>query len=338
MMESKYLTSSPILDEKGQISEEGFSFDAIKEFKKDRVSANSSYMEEWEEYILSSKEGAIDIKAKRVSKYLFLSLCILDFKSQKANKGNLCLTLPKKSPFSESSEEGMEIKDEDKGIWLAIGKTNKQEKRVRLIDDSLKLHLDLYFVLKDSFLLSSLDAYEEKTLFGYEQNQLGVKGRGYLKIEEKAIDFNDSIGNILFGRGAYPKRRSLFSSFSSFALDDQKGAWSLSQNVQDKRKPYQNAIFFGDLALKEEDAIFDVPISERGMDDYMGEWKIRNKEGSFSLCFHPLAMIEDGFSSFSFSYKEKRMFGRFDGFISMQGKEITISNAFGITSKINRRK
>ena len=83
-MEHK-LSEGLLLDEKGNLSETGYGFDLVREYRRGDIKAPKSRIKEWDYYFISDDEYGIALTIDDNSYMGMASISVLDFKAKKEN-------------------------------------------------------------------------------------------------------------------------------------------------------------------------------------------------------------------------------------------------------------
>ena len=76
------LSNGPLLDEKGNLSEAGYAFGLVKEYKRDAIKAGKSRIKEWDYYFINDDEYGVALTIDDNSYMGMASVSILDFKNK----------------------------------------------------------------------------------------------------------------------------------------------------------------------------------------------------------------------------------------------------------------
>ena len=200
-------------------------------------------------------------------------------------------------------------------------------------DKTFRCDLVLENTNEDSMVIAT--PFKKKKHFYYNQKINLLKANGYFKIGEELFTFGeDAFGVLDWGRGVWTYKNTWYwASLNAFNKGDYIG-FNLGYGFGDTSKASENMLFYEGRSFKLEDVRFDIPMTNKGKDDYMKPWNIRSANKDIVLTFTPIMDRQDNTNLLVLKSIQNQVFGRFDGYILVEGRKIDINNLLGFAEKV----
>ena len=93
-------------------------------------------------------------------------------------------------------------------------------------------------------------------------------------------------------------------------------------------------IFYKGKAYKVDQVEFNIPVNEKGKDDYLASWTIKSNDGKVDLEFFPILDRHDDTNLLILKSLQHQVFGRFRGRLVADDKVIELNNKVGFAEKV----
>ena len=331
-----------LLKEDGDLAEAGYAFSLVKEYKRNMVRGGKNRLKEWDYYYVGNKDYGIALTVANNSYMGLLSVSILNFKEPNDITKSIMMPFPgKKIILPESSASGdTKVEDEKKGYSFAFLNEGKGKRRllvyVREVDKKGNaFHCDLTLEEKNDSSLVIATPFQKKGHFYYNQKINNLKANGYAKYGETMLDFNkDSYGVLDWGRGVWTYKNTWYWSSLSSCQNGHLIGWNLGYGFGDTSKASENVFYYDGKAYKLGRVRFDIPISEKGGDEFMKDWDFHFKDDSFELRFHPVYNRHSDTNVGIIRSNQNQVFGLFSGSILLDGKPVSFHDLPGFAEKV----
>jgi hypothetical protein len=339
------LSSGPLLGEDGNLLECGYAYKLVKTYDRKAIKAPKGRIKEWDYYYVGNKERAI---ALTIDDNGYMDLCsatVFDFRKPSfvekmighpfsygkrhlpsSSEAGDTLYLDKKVEMRFTHENG---KRHLYCVWPNFGKAGEE------------LRVDLYLEETtggNSMVIAT--PFRKKHHFYYNQKINNLKSTGYAKLGEDFLDFNkDSYGVLDWGRGVWTYQNRWYWSSLNAIQDGHVIGWNLGYGFGDTSAASENMLFVDDTVYKLDDVKFDIPLDNKGHDDYLKPWKFRSANGDIDLTFTPLIDRAGGANLLFLVSNQHQCFGTFKGTFRVEGgaKVISIVDLPGFAEKVFNR-
>lgn len=336
------LNPGKLLDENGNLVEAGYANSLVKEYNRHAIKAKKSRIKEWDYYYVGNSKHGVALTIADNSYMSLCSLSFLDFEKQTditksvmkfftfgkldlpstSVKGDLCFKT-KKVQMSFIHENGK------RHLICYWKKFSKDKKDVRL---------DLYLeeTNKDSIVVAT--PFNKDAHFYYNQKINLLKANGYVKIGEDIIDFNEKTYGVLdWGRGVWTYKNTWYWSSLNCEYEGKRIGFNLGYGFGINETHSENIFFVDDKSYKLEDVHFDIPIDKHGKDSFLEPWKFRSNSGDINLTFTPILNRHANMNVLVISSLQNQVFGKFSGYILIDGKEYFFTDVLGFAEKVSNR-
>ena len=335
------LTEGLLLNEKGDLNEAGFSLCPVKTYERKQIKGLKWRIKEWDYYYIGNSRFGLCLTISDVS---FLSLCsvtLLDFMNVK----QYAKTVIKPFTFGKiglpsSSKEG-NVEYENAKFSLVFKHEDGKRHLIANIKDFIKgkyLYADVVLeeTNKDSIVVAL--PFFKKRHFYYNQKINGMKATGYVKIGDDKYDFgDDALATLDWGRGVWTYKNTWLWSNMNGYVDGKRIGFNLGYGFGDNSNGTENIFYYDDKAYKLDDVKFEIPVDEKGHDDFLSEWKFTSEKGDIDLTFKPILNRHDDTNVLIIRSKQNQVFGLFSGTFKVEGKEIRFENILGFAEKVYNR-
>ena len=339
-MEHK-LSEGLLLDEKGNLSETGYGFDLVREYRRGDIKAPKSRIKEWDYYFISDDEYGIALTIDDNSYMGMASISVLDFKAKKENtKSYIVWFTNGKVGLPPSSKNG-DTKIKSKNFDMLF--ENKNSKRHLICSmknvakgKDFKCDFLLEKTLDKSMVIATPFKKEKHFYYNQKINLLKASGSfdfGDLHYEMKST----ALGVLDWGRGVWTYKNTWYWSSLNAVYQGHNIGFNLGYGFGDTSAASENMFFFDKEAYKLEDVVFNIPKNEKGQLDFMSKWTFTSKKGDINLVFIPIIDRYANTNALIIQSKQHQVFGYFSGSITVEGKEYKFENLLGFAEMVTNR-
>ena len=336
------LSEGKLLKKDGNLFEAGYANSLVKEYNRSDIKANKWRIKEWDYYYIGNDKYGV---ALTIADNSYMSLCSLSYLNYEKNinitksvmkwftfgKLNLPSSSKQGDVFFNSKKVTMSFKHENGKRHLSCYFKNftKSKKDVRL---------DLYLeeTNKDSIVVAT--PFKKDKHFYYNQKINLLKCNGYVKLGEEILDFNTNTYGVLdWGRGVWTYKNTWYWSSMSGEFEGKRIGFNLGYGFGDTSTHSENIFFYEDKSYKLEDVKFDIPINKNGNDSYLEPWKFRSNSGDINLTFTPIMNRHANMNVGIIKSLQNQVFGKFSGYILIDGKEYFFTDMLGFAEKVTNK-
>lgn len=333
------LTTGKLLDENGNLKEAGFSYQLVKKYNRNAIKAGKSRIKEWDYYYVGNDEYGVALTVADNSYMSLVSVSVLDFISKKETTKSLIKFFSNgKLNLPSSSKEG-DVNYENKNCSFKFLHTENGNRRLivhyKNFENKKDFRCDIYLeeTNKDTMVIAT--PFKKKKHFYYNQKINLLRGHGYAKVGDKLYDLNNSYGVLDWGRGVWTYRNTWYWSSVNTTFEGKRIGWNLGYGFGDTSAASENMFFYNDRAYKLEHVKFEIPLNEKGNDDYLSPWTFRSNDNKIQVVFTPILDRYSGTNAIIIKSIQHQVFGKFSGSIEIDNGEIVqFDNIIGFAEKV----
>jgi len=173
--------------------------------------------------------------------------------------------------------------------------------------------------------------------FYYNQKINCIKAKGFYKYKGDIVHFSekDSRAVLDWGRGVWTYKNTWYWSSLS-AVDDNGNeiGFNLGYGFGDTTKASENMVFYNGKAYKLKDVEFIIPMDSNEKYKYLEPWIIKSKDESINLTFTPILNRNDNIDFKVLKSIQHQVFGKFNGTIKIEGKEVKFNNLVSFAERV----
>lgn len=339
-MQNKITKTGDLLDKNGSLIECGYATSLIKTYNRNKIKAKKSRIKEWDYYLIYNDQYAVAMTIDDNSYMGLDSFSLIDFsKPCETTKSFMkFFTNGKKNLPSTSKIGDIEVKEKK----YSISFLNNGKKRIlsACIKDFEKgktftCEFELTKEPKDSMVILTPFA-EKKGHFYYNQKIVGFKVKGFVKLGDEKIVFDDNTRGILdWGRGVWTYKNTWYWGAGTGVVDGHEIGFNIGYGFGDTSKASENMVFYDGKAHKLEDVTFNIPKTKDGKDDFMSDWTFTSSDKRFEMKFKPTINRHSNANVIVISSNQNQVFGKFSGNITLDdGTVVKIKNFMGFAEKV----
>lgn len=335
------LKEGPLLDDNGNLVEAGYATSLIRQYNRQLIKAKKSRIKEWDYYYIGNDKYGLAVTIADNSYMGMGSVSFLDFKNKKeTTKSKIKLFTNGKLNLPSSSKSG-DVYFKTKTIDISYSHEN-DKRHIKIYYKNFlakqDLRADLYLSETNEGSMVIATPFKKDKHFYYNQKINLLRCAGYVKIGETIYDFNvNTFGVLDWGRGVWTYNNTWYWSSLNSTYKGKRIGFNFGYGFGDTSKASENMFFYDDKAYKMEDVRFDIPISKRGKDDFLKEWKFRSATKDINITFTPILNRHANMNLVFLKSIQNQVFGLFSGYVIIEGKQIYFENLLGFAEKVKNQ-
>ena len=335
------LNPGPLLDEKGNLSEAGYAFDLVKEYRRKDIKGLKSRIKEWDYYFINDDEYGIALTIDDNSYMGLVSVSILDFANhQEWTKSYMKWLTFGETNFPSSSKEG-DVFTEGKKYSMFFQNKNGKRHLVCHMKNIVKgkdFSCDIVLEQTNPNSMVIATPFKKKKHFYYNQKINLLKARGYFVFGNLNHQLKKgSLGVLDWGRGVWTYSNTWYWSSLNASQYGHRVGFNLGYGFGDTSAASENMFFYDDKAYKLEDVTFNIPKNQKGKYNFLDKWELTSKSGDINLIFHPIIDRYANTNALIIQSKQHQVFGYFSGRIKLENETIVLDHLLGFAEMVKNR-
>ncbi len=334
----------PLLNNKGQLNEPGYSTSLILDYDRRLIKAHALRIKEWDYYLITN--GRIGL-ALTIADNSYMGLCsisLLHFTEQwEITKSHTRLFTMGRTNLPPSSEYGdicvhqprYLLQFENHGNDRLLSFRMKNFRHEEEISGSITLRCP-----KSDSIVTATPFPKKPKHFYYNQKIQNMPASGHITLGNDTFCFeeSDSMAVLDWGRGVWPYRNTWYWGSASGFLEGKPFGMNLGYGFGDTAAATENMLFYQRKGYKLDQVTFRIPKAENGQEDYLKPWAVADQDGRLSLQFVP---VLDRYAKAGFkllSSIQHQVFGHYSGYALLDdGTRLEINHLFGFAEKVQNR-
>jgi len=326
-----------LLDKKGNLTEPGFAYRLVKEYRRRDIKAGALRIKEWDYYYIGNAHFGIALTIDDNSYMSLVSATFLNFdeKWEKTKSVMGFLTLGKVG-FPSSSAGGI-TKIKGKGFNFVFNNDGENRHLIcdmENLDRGKRFHVDavLSETNRDSMVIAT--PFSKKRHFYYNQKINLLEATGKVTFGDASYSLDGSLGVLDWGRGVWTYKNTWYWSSLNARYEGKRIGFNLGYGFGDTSAATENMFFYDDQAFKLEDVRFNIPKDANGQECYMGDWTFTSSDGTINLTFKPTLDRHSATSLLVLKSIQHQVFGKFSGYIYANSEKIEFDDLLGFAEKV----
>lgn len=337
-MEQNQLIEGNLLDEKGHIIEAGYAYSLVKIYSRDQVKLSHLKIKEWDYYFISNQQFGVALTVADNSYMSLIGATFFDFVNKQIFAKNVMGFMSRgKFHMPTDSRAGDIVVENKKASFKFLHENNKRHLLVSLknFDKNRDFRCDIYLEETCPDTMVIVTPFKKPGHFYYNQKINLQKASGYVKLGSSQFDFgSDSYGVLDWGRGIWTYKNTWYWSSLSGVYRGHRIGFNLGYGFGDTSKASENVFYYDDKIYKLDDVRFDIPLDDKGNDDFLKPWKFRSSKGDIDLTFTPIIDNKTRASAVIIKQIGDQVFGKFSGHVSIDDKIIYFEDLLGFAEKV----
>ncbi|MEA4870833.1 MAG: DUF2804 domain-containing protein [Christensenella sp.] len=337
------LSSGPLLDAKGALSEAGYATSLVKAYDRKAIKGGAMRIKEWDYYLIHNGRYGVALTIADNSYMGLLSASFLDFEARTEKTVSPMFWLPfGRTNFPASSEAG----DVVKHVKGASGSFTHEAGGRRL-----KFHLDsfdgdkpfdcdilLSGAPRDTMVIATPFA-EKKAAFYYNQKIIAMRASGSFTLGgvTRSFDPLDSFGLLDWGRGVWTYENTWYWGAGQGVVGGHTVGFNIGYGFGDVSAASENMVFVDGIAHKLDRLTFHIPLKD-GKEDYLSPWIFSSNDGRFEAAFEPILDRAACTSVGPLLSDQHQVFGYLSGTLTLDdGEKIRLNRFLCFAEKVHNK-
>ena len=337
------LSKGPLLDDKGNLIEAGYSFSLDKEYDRKAIKGLKGRIKEWDYYYFGDEEFGIALTIDDNSYMGLVSVSVLDYKNKTDVTKSYIYWLPfGEVGFPSSSKDGNVFKDGKKYSMFFENKNGKRHLICSMKNVAKGKDFKCDLVVRETNDKSMVIAtpFNKKRHFYYNQKINLLSASGYFKFGDVHHQFlkDKTLGVLDWGRGVWTYSNTWYwSSLNAYTKDGHRLGFNLGYGFGDTSAASENMFFYDGNAYKLEDVVFNIPQDEKGKYLFKDMWTLKSSSGDIDLTFTPIIDRYSNTNALIIQSNQHQVFGYFNGEIKVNDKVYKLENLLGFAEMVKNR-
>lgn len=345
IMEHKVTKKQRLLDDNGVLTEPGYSTELIFDYDRKDIKASKLLIKEWDYYLITNKHYAVALTIADNGYMGLLSASIIDYD----NKTEITQSVPTLFPLGKFKAPTTSVT----GSWAV--KTGRAE--FSFMNDGTTRHLTCHYkkfkdgkdltadfvltdVPKDSMVIAT-PFFEKANKFYYNQKINCISAKGSATLGDKVYTFDDeySLAVLDWGRGVWSYNNTWYwGSMNTRLPNGDKFGFNIGYGFGNTDKATENMVFINGIAHKLDNVTFNIPLDDKGKDDYLSDWTFTSNDGRFEMKFKPILDRSAIIDAKLLCSIQHQIFGRFTGKVILDnGDVVEINDEIGFAEKVHNK-
>ncbi|MCQ2484315.1 MAG: DUF2804 domain-containing protein [Clostridia bacterium] len=307
--QNRIYTETPLLDEKGALTEPGYCFTNLYQYDRDAIKAGAGRIKEWDFYQISNDDFTVQVTIADISLGGAVTVGFFDRKTGEKGSamsldlltfGKIDMGLDKKGlADNDWTDHTYKKKKRNFDFELSVGaetRTIRFNGKSGLKKFTMDITMDMLPEHESHFLALPFNSNKPKQFY-YNQKTNCMAATGKVTYGDKVYEFkgldDNSFAVLDWGRGVWPYHQVWWWGNGSTTLDDGRiFGFEIGWGFGDTTAASESTAFLdgkayklGYLKLENEKDI--VKPLDRCWDDNGVVWKITSDDGSFEMTMKP---------------------------------------------------
>ncbi len=336
-MKQTQLTEGRLLNAFGNLNECGYATSAIKYYDRRDVRVNKLKVKEWDSYYISNHRYGLILKIADYSYIGLASITFIDFEKDSYVTKNIFTLLPSgkfKMPKRSTIGDCIFNYKNNKINFIKDGKKRFIRCSIPHFNGVVDFECDIEIYDEDDETIVTATSFNKKKHFLYSHKINCLRAKGEARIGGRRLFFSpqDSFASLDWNRGVLPHKNLWYHASLSSAINGKKIGFNFSNGLGSNTVT-DNVLCYDGKLYKIDHIKFEIPLTEKGKEDFSKEWKITSKNGEVDLTFIPKINRHNYVNRMFCHEKNNQFFGDFVGVIKINNKEIKLNNLLGISEK-----
>jgi|GEM_PF-6472405 len=355
------LSEGPLLNERGALSETGYSFSPVKSYDASLLPFPKRE-KRWDFAYAINEKACLSLSYADLgfSKRCSVQLILFEEGGSKAYRaegrmGGDCLFSMPRSPLSGGMDFSERRAASSKPLSFSKKKADKATTGRSFMSASMKLFpsgkrelvgfcpdfgevgKDLHFdvVLEKSVkeIYDFTSPLEKEGAFLYAHRELSLSAAGYAKWGDDFHSFLGGYGGYQWNAGVFPKKVECYWSSANGSSAGLPLSWNIGYFSSSLAKSVANVVFFAGKPYKIGEVRMDIPVTPSGKDDFLAPWRFRSPGGEVIATFDPACELESRSHDLLHKLASHRVYGTFSGTLLLDGRPISFQGIPGFCGK-----
>ena len=329
----------PLLDEKGNLREPGWSRHMVQQYDRKSIKAPAFRIKEWDYYLILGRDfgAAFTISDDGYIGLQSVSLLLFGEKPWEHTETVLMpfpmgkLKLPSNSSAGPTRYEDKRLK-----MRFDVGEGKRRIRcRFRDFNEGKMFTCDIELGQPDMESMVIATPWDKKHAFYYNQKINCMRASGWIEYDGNRYEFNPKtdFGTLDWGRGVWTYDNTWFWGSGNADIDGNCFGFNIGYGFGNTSAATENVIFYNGKAHKLDDVTFHIP-----EDSYLSPWRFSSSDGRFEMSFEPVLDRAACLDYKLIVSDQHQVFGKMSGkAILDDGQEIIIRDVLCFAEKVHNR-
>ena len=339
MRNHEVTTVQPLLDEKGNLREPGWSRKIVQQYDRKAIKASAFRIKEWDYYLVMGQgfAGAFTISDDG---YIGLqSVSLLTFGNEPWEHTETVLNafpmgklkLPSDSSTGDTSYS-------DKRLQMKFSPKDGVRRitcHFERFCENKPFDCDITLAQPDMDSMVIATPWDKKHHFYYNQKINCMRASGYMEYDGKRYEFDPKtdFGTLDWGRGVWTYDNTWHWGSGNADVDGHAFGFNIGYGFGNTVAATENVLFYDGKVHKLDDVTFHIPESS-----YLDPWKFSSSDGRFEMDFVPVLDRAANLDYKIIVSDQHQVFGRMSGkAILDDGTEIQIRDVMCFAEKVHNK-
>lgn len=338
MRNHEVTTPGPLLDDKGNIAEPGWSRQLVRSYDRTKIKAGIVRIKEWDYYlVMGDKFGA----AFTISDdgYIGLqSVSLLDFEKGWEHTETILNILPLgKYRLPYTSESGNTVY-QDKRLQMQFIPSEGKRRIMCTFKNfyegkTLSCDITLHQPPMDTMVIAT--PFDKKKCFYYNQKINCMRAEGCVQFDGREYRFHPEtdFGTLDWGRGVWTYDNTWYWGSGNTVVNGKPFGWNIGYGFGNTSAATENMLFYDGKCHKLDDVTFNIPENS-----YMEPWTFTSSDGRFEMGFVPVLDRAAKLSALVVETDQHQVFGRMSGRATLDdGTVLEIKDVLCFAEKVHNK-
>lgn len=328
----------PLLDEKGNILEPGWSRRQLQIYDRKQIKAPKFRIKEWDYYLVVGDDFAVAFTLSDDGYVGLQSVSLLNFKENWEHTETILDAFPMgKFKLPSNSSQGDIVYDNGR---LALKYVLEEGMRHILCQfenfyKGKPFSCDIRLQQPDMDTMVIATPWPKKGHFYYNQKINCMRASGWAEYDGVRYEFEPqrNFGTLDWGRGVWTYDNTWYWGSGNCDVGGHSFGFNIGYGFGDTAAATENVLFYDGVVHKLEDITFEIP-----PDDYLKPWKFTSSDGRFEMDFKPTLDRTANMDYKVIVSDQHQVFGYMSGkAILDDGKVIEIKDVLCFAEKVHNK-
>ena len=328
----------PLLDDRGQLMEPGWSRRMVQQYRRKDIKASGLRIKEWDYYLVMGSDFALCLTLNDMGYLGMISASYLDFNAPSEHTATVLTPLPMgKFNMPEHTISGISAFSNDR-VSMEFAVINGKRHltcQFRNFDGKKDLRCDITLTQPDMDTLVIATPWEKKHHFYYNQKINCMPASGYVEYGELRREFDPAVdfGLLDWGRGVWTYNNTWYWGSGSGYVDGKPVGFNIGYGFGNTSAATENVIFYDGTAHKLDDVTFHIP-----KNNYLEPWTFSSSDGRFEMDFVPIIDRSSLTDLKLLVSDQHQVFGRMSGTMTLDdGTKVELKEFLCFAEKVHNK-
>lgn len=342
-MQHEITSSGPLLNERGQLNEPGWSRKQLPIYNRSDIKASKFLIKEWDYYLVGNDAFSLALTVADNGYMGMISASLMEYnKASEITKSYMNFFTLGRNNLPPRSSSGV-TKETHKNSEITF--TVKDGVRTLHADikdfkDGFPLKADITLADEpDESMVIATPFPKKDTAFYYNQKILCMRASGKVKYRGSNYMFSpiNSYGLLDWGRGVWTYENTWYWGAAQTYLDGKSFGFNIGYGFGDTSAATENVILYDGKIHKLDQISFNIP-SHNGRDDFLSPWTFTSNDGRFEMDFTPILDRAADTNFLVLQSDQHQVFGKYNGTVVLDdGTVLKVRNLIGFAEKVYNR-